>query len=135
MTFDPDHIIPRGAMASEIRPVALQIRYIVEYDVRYMEDRVRADLFANGHPLGLYAVAATRDDVHPSELIPRYGRDLERLVLGELSKGLGLSSRVDNLEAQVQRLHDELRVLRRPRWRKSYDALVDLWYQVKAVYS
>jgi len=121
MTFDPDRIIPRGAMASEIRPVALQIRYIVEYDVRYMEDRVRADLFANGHPLGIYAVAATRDDVHPSDLIPRYGRDLERLVLGELSKGLGTSSRVADLEAVVVLLNGQIEMLQRPWWRKAYD--------------
>lgn len=121
MTFDPDHIIPRGAMAAEIRPVALQIRYMVEYDANYMQDRVRADLFANGQPLGIYAVAASHDFDDPRELIPRYGRDLERAVLNQLSVGLTVSPRIDDLEAWCLRLHKDAVAHRRPWWRKAYD--------------
>lgn len=126
MTFDPDHIIPRGAMASEILPVALQIRLVVEYDTRYMQDRVRADLFANGHPLGIYAIAADQSAAHPSELIPRYGPDLERMVLGELGMALGSRERLDALEAWCLRLHEELAAHRRPWWRKAYEKF-DSW--------
>ena len=125
MTHDPHHIIPRGAIGAVVRPLDLEIRFMHDFDTTYFRDRVCADLFANGKPLGVYARAVMEDADwrDPYEAISRYGPDLERMLINGLSRGLANTDRVDNLEAQVQRLHDELRALRRPWWRKAYDRL------------
>lgn len=111
---DPYRIVPQGAMAATVRPLDLQVRTIVEYDVLYMQDRVRADLFANGLPLGIYAIAAVgRDDVmSPAEALRVFGPELERMIVEEFM-GLGYRRRIKDLEDQVQRLHEDVH---RERW-------------------
>lgn len=124
-TFDPNHIIPRGALDAVVKPLDLEVRFMHDFDVIYLRDRVIADLFANGKPLGIYA-RAVMDDVDwrdPHEAIQRYGPDLERSLINSFSRGLANTDRVDNLEAQVQRLHEEIIALRRPVWRKVVDKI------------
>lgn len=139
MTNDPHRIIPRGAMAAIVRPMDLQIRYMVDYDTRYMQDRVRADIFVNGQPLGPYAVAVVDDrgtyPVHPQDAILRYAPDLERVVLNEFSTALSHGRRVDDLEAVVDHLRNEIASLTSRRWwHPTRDAVRDLWWRCRAVF-
>lgn len=125
-TYDPNaHIIPRGAYGI-VQPVGIAVRYLLEYDVRYMQDRLRADLFVNGSPVGIYAVAALGDDFvsysygsgqsgpqAAAEAVRRHGADLERMVMDELV-GHSYRRRVQDLEEMVRALAAPKPP--RPRW-------------------
>lgn len=110
-TDDPYRIVPRGAMAATVRPLDLQIRTMVEYDVNFMQDRVRADLFAGGHPAGVYAIAAVpRDEnMHPQEAIRTFEPELGRMIVDQM---LG-HRRHQALVAEVRALRD---YIERDRW-------------------
>lgn len=116
--MDPYGIIPLGVQVAAVRPFDFQVRTIVDYDVAFMQDRVRSDVFVNGKPVGIYAVAKvddgfTRDGRHGLQrALETYGPDLERMVADEFM-GLGYRRRVQELEYQVNRLQA---MIDRPRW-------------------
>lgn len=123
---DHHRLIPRGAApGAVVRPLDLQIRFMVDYDTMYMRHRVCADLFANGQPVGIYARHVLPELLEVHELaiaISEYGPLLEREIVARLA-GHGNQRRIDALEAQAQQVHEQLAALRRPWWRKAYDKL------------
>lgn len=127
--YNPGGIIPRGCPPSHagVRDVAFRIRTMVEYDPVYMQDSVRADLFMNDTPTGIYAV--TRYGFwqgNPADALGMFGPELERMVIGEFM-GLDYRRRVGALEDQVETLQSQAREatslvseltahINRPRW-------------------
>lgn len=121
---DPFGVIPRGAHVAQVRPLAVQVRTMVEYDAGYMRDRVRADLFFNGHQAGVYAVAMIEDSpgflgaggsAYLQRAMEEHAPGLEQMIVDELV-GHSYRRRVVDLERQVQGLHDTVAHLTRPRW-------------------
>jgi hypothetical protein len=112
------NIIPRGQYGV-VQPVGIAVRYVLEYSTAYMQDRLRADLFVNGSPVGIFAIAVLDDDFIPYsygsggsgqgaayEAVRRYGADLERAVMDELV-GHSYRRRVQDLEDAVRRLESQ----------------------------
>lgn len=111
-------IVPRGAITARVTPFDLQIRTLAEYDANYLRDQIRSDLFINGHPAGIYAVAVVDDAFADlgreglEEAIRRLGPDLERMLIEEFI-GHGYRRRVKVLEDELKALRDHVN---RPRW-------------------
>jgi hypothetical protein len=106
---DPHNIIPRGVSHGAVIPLDLQVRLTTEYDVRYMQDRIRADVFINRQSTGIYSVAAIDDrefGYGPDGLLramERYGPDLQRAAIDEFV-GYNLRRKVSDLETQNNHL-------------------------------
>lgn len=117
---DTYNIIPRGVSPSQavVRNLDFQIRTLAEYDVCFMQDRLRADLFVNGKPTGVYAIAALGEEFtrHGQYGLQRametFGPDLERMVVDELI-GHKYRKMVDGLEAEIEALKAHVK---RVRW-------------------
>jgi hypothetical protein len=116
MTTHPnDHakIVPNGIWPefAYVKPLDFAIRVIAEYDMDFLEDRLRADVFVNGQPTGVYAMARVGDgDVR--EALERHGPHLERSV-AEAFMGLGYRERVRDLENELAALKNHIH---RKRW-------------------
>lgn len=111
-------IIPRAATAARVTPFEFQVRTLADYDVNYMRDQIRSDIFINGKPAGVYAVAVVDEAFTDcgaaglQEAILRYGPNLERTLVEEFM-GLDYRRRVKALERELQALREHVN---RPRW-------------------
>lgn len=113
---DPRNIVPNSIPpgSSAVRPFEFAVRTIVDYDMNFLQDRLRSDVFVNGQPAGVYACMRIDDRLarDPREAIERFGPDLERMVVDEFM-GLGYRKQVRELEVQVRALQAHID---RPRW-------------------
>lgn len=123
--YDPHNIVPRGAAVATVKPFEFQVRTLVDYDVTYMQDRVRSDVFVNGKPCGVYACAVVEEFFSDhgraglEEAMRIVGPDLERMVVDEFM-GLGYRKRVRELEDKVQKLQAHINRVR--------------WWQLRRIY-
>jgi hypothetical protein len=121
------NIIPRNVPGLVV-PATLDFRFLLDYDLTYMRDRLICDLFVDGMPTGIHSRAYLDDSFVRSaygsgqskedavrEAIARYGEDLRRGILEELV-GHGYRRQVDRLQRQVDSLQAAVDHLTRPRW-------------------
>lgn len=107
------NIIPRGVQPGHayVSPFEFAVRTMVEYDMNFLQDRVRAEVFANGKPVGVYALARVPDEgtypMSPEEALRRFGPELERNVIDEFM-GLGYRRRVQALENELAEIKNRL---------------------------
>lgn len=115
------NIIPQSIRPHEARITELpvRIRHIVEYDIRYMQDRVRSDLFIGDHMTGIYAATVVPEFMDPQRVLGTMTLDAERAIV-ELLASTDLretvrkqGTRIDILKAQIAILEDHTH---RPRW-------------------
>jgi hypothetical protein len=154
---DRHNIIPRGVSHGAVIPLDLQCRITTDYDIRFMQDRIRADIFINGQPTGHYsqAVVDDRDFGYPGALLDameRYAPDLQRAAIDEFvgynlrrkveahedrvaylnHKTDSLGSASDEHWARLNSLETEVRALRaivsRPRWYKRAALKLASWW-------
>ena len=77
------NIIPRGVKPGHayVSPFEFAVRTMIDFDMAFLQDRVRSEIFVNGKPCGVYAAIKVDDSrypVSPEEALRRYGPDLER---------------------------------------------------------
>lgn len=115
-THDPYHIVPRNVTHAAVKSFDFQVRTMVDYDVNFLQDRVRSEIFVNGTYCGVYAAAKVDDSFARDSDLRRamefYGPELERMVVDEFM-GLGYRKRVRALEDEVRALKAHIN---RPRW-------------------
>lgn len=115
---DTHGIIPNGASHGMVRPFDFQVRTLVEYDMNFLTDRVRSDIFINGNPAGVYGCVRVDDSEFGSDreglqrAMEAYAPDLERSVIDEFM-GLGYRRQVRALETE---LRDLKAYVNRDRW-------------------
>lgn len=113
--YDTYGIVPRGASAAMVKPVDIQIRTIAEYDISYLRDRLRADLFINGLPAGIYAVADISDELERpgadslESIMRAWAPGLEQMIISEMFG----HKRHEALKAELAALRD---YVERDRW-------------------
>lgn len=116
---DPYGIIPRGVAVARVKSFDFQIRSMVDYDVNFLRDRVRSEIFVNGHPAGTYAVTALdandvfgTDRASLQQALETFAPEQERGLVDEFM-GLGYRKRVRALEIELKHLRD---YVERDRW-------------------
>ena len=106
------NIIPRGVKPGHayVSPFEFAVRTMIDFDMAFLQDRVRSEVFVNGKPCGVYAAIKVDDGqypVSPEEALRRYGPDLERVVVDEFM-GLGYRRRVQVLENELAEIKNRL---------------------------
>lgn len=112
--YDPYGIVPKGASVAKVSPFEFQVRTLVDYDARFLQDRLHSSIFVNGNPVGVYAAMRLGEGMadSPRQALERFGPDLERNVVDEFM-GLGYRKQVRDLEDRVNALQA---FIDRPRW-------------------
>lgn len=117
--YQPPHAqIPVGA-TGRILPLNIEVRSLLEYDVDYMRDQVRSEVFINGMPTNVSAVAVA-DDIYnftynfagAREAFLRLAPEVERMAVQEFV-GVDHRRRLDALRRQYLDLRD---YVERDRW-------------------
>jgi hypothetical protein len=114
-TSDPRSIVPRGVPAdlARVTTVDFRVRCLAEYDIEYLIDRVRADLFINDQPTGIYSVVRVPENVDVREALHTFGPSLEANVI---ERFVSAPARVEALEARVRDLSELVDFMMRPKW-------------------
>lgn len=99
----PSNIVPNGIEHATVKPVNFAVRTMVDYDMKYLRDRLRADVFIDGKPAGVYACVAGFDGLSAEEALRTLGPEVERQVIDEFM-GLGYRKRVRQLEVELRHL-------------------------------
>lgn len=120
-----DRIIPSGVTVAAVKDFQFKVRLMADYDATFLQDRLRADVFVNDQPVGVYSSMRVGDEFSRygrqglEEAMRTFGPDLERSVADEFM-GLGYRQKVRDLETQLLILEAHINRVRwwqvRRRW-------------------
>lgn len=104
---DPRSIIPKAVPPHHERVTdwSFRVRTMADYDMNFLQDRLRSEVFINDQPVGVYSVMCLPDEVSTdlAAALHFFGPKLERNVIDEFM-GLGYRRRVGELERELREL-------------------------------